>query len=169
MSYISWVFQKKIILSIQHNKCIHLSFDVSFGQTSVFLLGGTKREDCPTAMFMHSGDIMVMSGPSRLLYHAVPCIVPAPAGNVLPPCLGQRLEAKAQDDDIIQSVSEEDWEVCSWYLQTSRVNVTVRQVLGSGQDFPSTQASHLSTDSCEKSEEETQKNKKRKSGYERDT
>lgn len=143
--------------------------DVSFGQTSVFLLGGTKREERPTAMFMHSGDIMVMSGPSRLLYHAVPCIVPAPAGNVLPPCLGQRPEAEAQDDDIIQSVSEEDWEVCSWYLQTSRVNVTVRQVLGSGQDFPSAQASHLS--SCEKSEEETPKNKKRKSksGYERDT
>uniref|UniRef100_A0A8C2CNV5 Nucleic acid dioxygenase ALKBH1 n=1 Tax=Cyprinus carpio TaxID=7962 RepID=A0A8C2CNV5_CYPCA len=146
-----------------------LSF--SFGQTAVFLLGGTKREDRPTAMFMNSGDVMVMSGPSRLLYHAVPCIVPAPAGNVLPPCLGQRLETEAQDCDIIQSVSEEDWDVCSWYLQTSRVNVTVRQVLASGQTFPSSQASHLSTDSCEKSEEGTQKNKKRKSesGYERDT
>lgn len=148
-----------------------LSFDVSFGQTAVFLLGGTKREDRPTAMFMNSGDVMVMSGPSRLLYHAVPCIVPAPAGNVLPPCLGQRLETEAQDCDIIQSVSEEDWDVCSWYLQTSRVNVTVRQVLASGQTFPSSQASNLSTDSCEKSEEGTQKNKKRKSesGYERDT
>ncbi|KAI2654243.1 Nucleic acid dioxygenase ALKBH1 [Labeo rohita] len=142
----------------------------SFGQTAVFLLGGTKREDRPTAMFMTSGDIMVMSGPSRLLYHAVPCIVPAPAGNVLPSCLGQRLETEAQDDDIIQSVSEEDWDVCSWYLQTSRVNVTLRQVLASGQTFPSSQASNLSTDNCEKSEE-TQKNKKRKSesGYECDT
>ncbi|KAK2878951.1 hypothetical protein Q8A67_019742 [Cirrhinus molitorella] len=144
-----------------------LSF--SFGQTAIFLLGGTKREDRPTAMFMNSGDIMVMSGPSRLLYHAVPCIVPAPAGNVLPFCLGQRLETEAQGDDIIQSVSEEDWDVCSWYLQTSRVNVTVRQVLASGQTFPSSQASHVSTDNSEKSEE-TQKSKKRKSepGYERD-
>lgn len=109
---------------------------------------------------------MVMSGPSRLLYHAVPCIVPAPAGDVLPLCLDQGPEAEAQDEDKTQSVSEEDWEVCSWYLQTSRVNVTVRQVLGSGQHFPST---HLSTDGFEKSEGETQKNKKRKSGYDRDT
>ncbi|XP_052001529.1 nucleic acid dioxygenase ALKBH1 [Xyrauchen texanus] len=114
-----------------------LSF--SFGQTAVFLLGGVKREDRPTAMFMHSGDIMVMSGASRLLYHAVPCIVPPLAGNILPSCLGQKLEREPQSDDIIQSVSEEDWEVCSWYLQTSRVNVTVRQVLGSGQTFPSTE------------------------------
>ncbi|XP_051503225.1 nucleic acid dioxygenase ALKBH1-like isoform X2 [Myxocyprinus asiaticus] len=149
-----------------------LSF--SFGQTAVFLLGGAKREDCPTAMFMHSGDIMVMSGASRLLYHAVPCIVPAPAGKGLPPCLGQRLEREVQSDDIIQSVSEEDWEVCSWYLQTSRVNVTIRQVLGSGQTFPSTEtlsgAVDTSTDSYPKSEEEEepQKNKKRtsESGYE---
>lgn len=146
-----------------------LSFDGSFGQTAVFLLGGTKREDRPTAMFMNSGDVMVMSGPSRLLYHAVPCIVPAPAGNVLPPCLGQRLETEVQDDDIIQSVSEEDWDVCSWYLQTSRVNVTVRQVLASGQTFPDSQASHLSTDSCEKSEEGKNKKRKSESGYERDT
>ncbi|KTF74498.1 hypothetical protein cypCar_00047803 [Cyprinus carpio] len=144
-----------------------LSF--SFGQTAVFLLGGTKREDRPTAMFMNSGDIMVMSGPSRLLYHAVPCIVSAPAGNMLPPCLGQRLETEVQDDDIIQSVSEEDWDVCSWYLQTSRVNVTVRQVLASGQTFPDSQASHLSTDSCEKSEEGKNKKRKSESGYERDT
>uniref|UniRef100_A0A671STP0 Nucleic acid dioxygenase ALKBH1 n=1 Tax=Sinocyclocheilus anshuiensis TaxID=1608454 RepID=A0A671STP0_9TELE len=131
----------------------------SFGQTAVFLLGGTKREDRPTAMFVNSGDIMVMSGPSRLLYHAVPCIISAPARNMLPPCLSQRLETEAQGDDIIQSVSEEDWDVCFWYLQTSRVNVTVRQVLASGQTFPSSQRKEL------------KKNKKRKSesGYERDT
>ncbi|XP_073783389.1 nucleic acid dioxygenase ALKBH1 isoform X2 [Danio rerio] len=136
----------------------------SFGQTAVFLLGGTKREDRPTALFMHSGDIMVMSGPSRLHYHAVPCIVPSPAGNVLPPGLCQRLETEVQDEDVIQSVSQEDWDICSWYLQTSRVNVTVRQVLASGQSFPATQTSQMS-------EEEPQMIKKRKSesGYERDT
>lgn len=136
----------------------------SFGQTAVFLLGGTKREDRPTALFMHSGDIMVMSGPSRLHYHAVPCIVPSPAGNVLPPGLCQRLETEVQDEDVIQSVCQEDWDICSWYLQTSRVNVTVRQVLASGQSFPATQTSQMS-------EEEPQMIKKRKSesGYERDT
>ncbi|TRY66581.1 hypothetical protein DNTS_009852 [Danionella cerebrum] len=133
-----------------------LSF--SFGQTAVFLLGGTKREDCPTAMFMQSGDLMVMSGASRLLYHAVPCIVPAPSGQALPPELALKLETEVQDDDIIQSVSDVDWEVCSCYLQTSRVNMTVRQVLASGQSFPSTQIAQTS----EKSEEDTLKSKKRK-------
>ncbi|KAI7804538.1 alkylated DNA repair protein alkB-like protein 1 [Triplophysa rosa] len=150
---------------------------LSFGQTAVFLLGGAKREDRPTAMFMHSGDIMVMSGPSRLLYHAVPCIVPAPAGNPLPSCLSQTLKSEPQNDDIIQNVNEGDWKVCSWYLQTSRVNVTVRQVLGSGQTFPSTEtlsgAAHTSTDSCQKSDEDceaaTHKKRKTESAYERDS
>nr|XP_055027786.1 nucleic acid dioxygenase ALKBH1 [Misgurnus anguillicaudatus] len=152
-----------------------LSF--SFGQTAVYLLGGAKREDPPTAMFMQSGDIMVMSGPSRLLYHAVPCIVPAPAENMLPACLNERLKGEAQNDDIIQSVSEDDWKVCSWYLQTSRVNVTVRQVLASGQTFPRIESlcgtEYTSKDNSQKSEEEdeTGTNKKRKteSGYERDS
>ncbi|KAJ8411793.1 hypothetical protein AAFF_G00154310 [Aldrovandia affinis] len=111
-----------------------LSF--SFGQTAVFLLGGTKREDPGTAMFMHSGDIMVMSGPSRLLYHAVPCIVAAPTGALLPPPLLQGLDQSPLEDSQVHRVKEEDWEVCAKYIQTSRINMTVRQVLGLGQSFP---------------------------------
>ncbi|CAL8299040.1 unnamed protein product [Arctogadus glacialis] len=53
-----------------------------FGQSAIFLLGGARREDPPTAMYMHSGDVMVMSGQSRLLYHAVPRILQDPP----PPC-----------------------------------------------------------------------------------
>lgn len=94
-------------------------------------------------MFMHSGDIMVMSGASRLLYHAVPCIVPAPAARPLPSCLDERMELREPSDGVVQGVCEEDWEVCSAYLKTSRVNMTVRQVLGSGQDFPITHASAI--------------------------
>ncbi|XP_028827879.1 nucleic acid dioxygenase ALKBH1 [Denticeps clupeoides] len=112
-----------------------LSF--SFGQTAVFLLGGTKREDPATPMFMHSGDIMVMSESSRLLYHAVPCIVPPPAGAPLPACLTQQPEKDVLEGGVITSVLKEDWELCSRYLQTSRLNMTVRQVLGVSQVFPS--------------------------------
>ncbi|XP_070148581.1 nucleic acid dioxygenase ALKBH1 isoform X4 [Ovis canadensis] len=36
-----------------------LSF--SFGQSAIFLLGGLKRDEAPTPMFMHSGDIMVLA------------------------------------------------------------------------------------------------------------
>nr|XP_023681128.1 nucleic acid dioxygenase ALKBH1 [Paramormyrops kingsleyae] len=107
-----------------------LSF--SFGQSAVFLLGGAKREDAPTAMFMHSGDVMVMSGASRLLYHAVPRIVSPPAGFPAP--LGPP-EEDTPEDSLVSKVPEEDWEVCTRYIEASRVNATVRQVLAPGQLF----------------------------------
>ncbi|XP_066550897.1 LOW QUALITY PROTEIN: nucleic acid dioxygenase ALKBH1 [Amia ocellicauda] len=109
-----------------------LSF--SFGQSAIFLLGGLRREDPATAMFMHSGDIMVMSGPSRLLYHAVPKIVINPGADLVPQCLLQRSDVP--EDSVVRRVSEQDWDVCTKYIQTSRINVTVRQVLGKGVAFP---------------------------------
>ena len=42
----------------------------------------------------------------------------------------------------MESVSEEEQTVCSRYIQSSRVNMTVRQVLGPGQGFPDTLSSH---------------------------
>ncbi|XP_062863596.1 nucleic acid dioxygenase ALKBH1 [Trichomycterus rosablanca] len=147
-----------------------LSF--SFGQTAVFLLGGSKRQDLPTAMFMRSGDIMVMSGFSRLLYHAVPCIVPAPAAQPLPFCLDERMEKSEPRDGVVQGVCEEDWAVCSTYLKTSRINMTVRQVLGPGQAFPITRSPGMKgKQSASGYEEEsdvdvqTAKKKKNESGH----
>ncbi|CAL8287665.1 unnamed protein product [Gadus morhua 'NCC'] len=108
-----------------------------FGQSAIFLLGGPRREDPPTAMYMHSGDVMVMSGQSRLLYHAVPRILQDPP----PPCsLGTSLSRGQGSPERGVSgeggVDGEDWAVCSRYIQSSRVNMTVRQVLGPGQSFP---------------------------------
>ncbi|MGH0176529.1 UNVERIFIED_CONTAM: hypothetical protein FKN15_078435 [Acipenser sinensis] len=111
-----------------------LSF--SFGQSAVFLLGGLRREDPATPMFMHSGDIMVMSGSSRLLYHAVPRIVSSPDKQAVPQCLVQELADDTPEDSVVQNLSEEDWAVCAKYIQTSRINMTVRQVLGLGKAFP---------------------------------
>lgn len=37
---------------------------------------------------------------------------------------------------MLEPVSEEDWMACSAYIQKSRINMTVRQVLGAGQSFP---------------------------------
>ncbi|NXT95716.1 ALKB1 dioxygenase, partial [Anhinga rufa] len=111
-----------------------LSF--SFGQSSIFLLGGLKREEAPTAMFMHSGDIMVMSGFSRLLYHAVPRVLPNPEGTALPSCLDQALSSDLPVGSVIERSSDEDWQVCAKYLQSSRINMTIRQVLAEGQKFP---------------------------------
>jgi len=41
----------------------------------VFLLGGHSKGIRPVAMFVDSGDILVLSGQSRLSYHAVPRIM----------------------------------------------------------------------------------------------
>ncbi|KAI4875442.1 hypothetical protein NFI96_024998 [Prochilodus magdalenae] len=147
-----------------------LSF--SFGQTAVFLLGGTKRQDPPTAMFMRSGDIMVMSGSSRLLYHAVPCILPAPASDPLPSCLDQRQEKDPLSDGLVHDLSEEEWEVCSKYLLTSRVNMTVRQVLGPGQTFSSTLPRVGGVDEssgCHEVSGQNPKKRKSESGYDHDS
>ncbi|XP_075470763.1 nucleic acid dioxygenase ALKBH1 [Ascaphus truei] len=110
-----------------------LSF--SFGQSCIFLLGGLSREVAPTPMLMHSGDIMVMSGPSRLLYHAVPRILPFPGGDTLPPCLSVPPCGDPTAPPLPEPCASQDWEVCAPYLRGSRINMTVRQVLEEGGSF----------------------------------
>ncbi|XP_056409263.1 nucleic acid dioxygenase ALKBH1 [Hyla sarda] len=106
-----------------------------FGQSSIFLLGGLSRDVAPTPMMMHSGDIMVMSGASRLLYHAVPRILRHPGGGVLPPCLSVS-PSSDERDALLEPCSPADWEVCESYLLSSRINMTVRRVLEEGGSFP---------------------------------
>ncbi|KAM9708167.1 nucleic acid dioxygenase ALKBH1 isoform 2-T2 [Menidia menidia] len=104
-----------------------LSF--SFGQSAIFLLGGRRRQEAPAAMFLHSGDVVVMSGRSRLLYHAVPRILPPPPGRqgrLEPPGPG------TPPGGELGPVPDTDWAVCDAYIQNSRVNVTVRQVMAPG-------------------------------------
>ncbi len=54
---------------------IGFQYFCSFGQPAIFLVGGVSKETKPIAMYVRSGDIAVMSGPSRLAYHAVPKIL----------------------------------------------------------------------------------------------
>lgn len=80
-----------------------MAFD-SFGQSAVFLLGGTEKSVIPTPMFIRNGDIVVMSGKvlrvafkmntvklaitvhllgsTRLNYHAVPRVIPNRKFNI---------------------------------------------------------------------------------------
>ncbi|CAL1527580.1 unnamed protein product [Lymnaea stagnalis] len=53
-------------------------FSISFGQKAIFLLGGTTKAVKPMAVYVRSGDVCVMSGDSRLAYHAVPKILSTP-------------------------------------------------------------------------------------------
>ncbi|XP_053553335.1 nucleic acid dioxygenase ALKBH1 [Bombina bombina] len=123
-----------------------LSF--SFGQSCIFLLGGLSRDVAPTPMIMHSGDIMVMSGSSRLLYHAVPQILPFPGaeGNLLPPCLSIPPSSDPALSPLPEPCSSVDWEVCAQYLKVSRINMTVRQVLEDGGSFPETMVRECKAD-----------------------
>lgn len=90
----------------------------SFGQTAVFLVGGQTKAVKPLAMFLRSGDIVVLSGQSRLAYHAVPKILDC-------------------DNDEVQDIFSEAQPGILQYLKSSRINMNVRQVLAPGQCFPS--------------------------------
>jgi DNA oxidative demethylase len=48
----------------------------SFGNDADFLLGGLKRSDRTMTVTLHSGDVMVLGGLSRLRYHGVRRIRP---------------------------------------------------------------------------------------------
>lgn len=62
-------------------------FFFSFGQTAVFLIGGVTKEEKPSALFLKSGDVVIMSKQSRLCYHAVPRVMKASveSWNEFPP------------------------------------------------------------------------------------
>lgn len=85
-------------------------FSISFGQNAIFLLGGTEKSEEVFPILVASGDVIVMSGESRLCYHAVPRVF---CTNAKP-----------------WSLSEEnsDWKPFDDYLADSRINVNIRQV-----------------------------------------
>lgn len=89
------------------------SYICSFGQSAVFLVGGETMNDSVTPLLVHSGDIVVMSGQARRCYHGVPRIVPA----------------------LIKPWTDDTWEntPCGRYLDSSRINMNIRQVLLPGQ------------------------------------
>ena len=61
--------------------CLH-----SLGQDAIFLIGGPTKQTKPLPLLLHSGDIVVMSGDSRLSYHAIPKIL----ATVIPDCLSKQ-------------------------------------------------------------------------------
>lgn len=113
-------------LTFSYNFFIFYFFLSSFGQTCIFLLGTQSLSDVPSAMFLRSGDIVVMSDETRLAYHAVPKIIP--------------------DNDVVQITTNDEldhtlnrrqnMEILGNYLSYSRINVNVRQVEGPGGCFP---------------------------------
>jgi DNA alkylation damage repair protein AlkB len=56
---------------------------LSLGETARFVVGGLTRKESMRPLMLHSGDVLVMGGPSRLRFHGVTRILPgtAPTGT----------------------------------------------------------------------------------------
>ena len=90
----------------------------SLGNAAIFLVGGLTRDIAPIPILLRSGDIIVMSGPvCRRAYHGVPRILE----GTLPAYLGEGTDI---DDEL--------WTPYARYMDTTRININVRQVFPKG-------------------------------------
>ncbi|GLT86690.1 hypothetical protein SLE2022_048120 [Rubroshorea leprosula] len=88
---------------------------MSLGCKAIFLLGGRTRQDQPLAMFLRSGDIVLMAGEARECFHGVPRIFTDKEHAEITP-----LEEQFSHGDDLCFLE---------YIRTSRINVNIRQVL----------------------------------------
>ncbi|KAG9033408.1 hypothetical protein FRB95_014856 [Tulasnella sp. JGI-2019a] len=90
---------------------------ISLGNAAIFLIGGVTRDVEPLPIILRSGDVVIMSGPGcRRAYHGVP--------RILEGTLPTHLDNSNSEDP--------GWEPFATYLQTTRINVNVRQVFPYG-------------------------------------
>ncbi|XP_018787311.1 PREDICTED: DNA demethylase ALKBH1 [Bactrocera latifrons] len=129
-------------------------FSFSFGQTAIFLIGGRTKEMSPLAVYLRSGDVLIMSGESRLCYHAVPRVMKArdePWNNFvhtessisisspslkrarIDSTLVEKVNSYGIDTTLYKKVIDEAfWLPFKNYLNCARININVRQVLNAG-------------------------------------
>ncbi|XP_037937015.1 nucleic acid dioxygenase ALKBH1 [Teleopsis dalmanni] len=124
-------------------------FSLSFGQTAIFLIGGKSIEEKPSAIFLQSGDLLIMSQEARLCYHAVPRIMKTQKEpwneNIAPNCAYLPNGKKVKTDFLLDPtewninatlfekvIDETFWMPYRNYLNDSRININVRQVLNEG-------------------------------------
>lgn len=91
-------------------------FSISLGQNAIFLIGGKTKAVRPLSFLLRSGDIVVMSGESRLCYHGIPKILRTNEER-------WNFEMDSKQDFLTS------------YIKKSRININVRQVLAKEQDF----------------------------------
>ena len=85
---------------------------LSLGCDAVFLIGGATKDVVPTAVWVHSGDAIVLSGPARQCYHGVPRVMPCQTSH----------------DCHVSSASAACAKEVAAYMQTTRVNISIRQM-----------------------------------------
>lgn len=84
----------------------------SFGQSCIFLIGGPTKETKPVPLFLHSGDVCLMTGPARLSYHAVPRILPGKKEQLINCFYGD-----SEKPDSGQRTDKDD----TWYENEAKV------------------------------------------------
>ncbi|EOA38150.1 hypothetical protein CARUB_v10009622mg [Capsella rubella] len=87
---------------------------MSLGCKAIFLLGGKSKEDPPHAMYLRSGDVVLMAGDARECYHGVPRIFTD--------------EENAEIGVLESELSRESGNFFAEYIKTSRININIRQV-----------------------------------------
>ncbi|CAF3588228.1 unnamed protein product [Rotaria sp. Silwood1] len=96
----------------EYNALIKPLLSFSFGNSAIFLIGGQTKNQCqPSPMLLRSGDIIIMTGSSRLCFHAIPRILSDPFVN-----------------DILYKNIDDNDKVCWSYIHDKRININLRQV-----------------------------------------
>ncbi|XP_063385157.1 nucleic acid dioxygenase ALKBH1 [Cydia fagiglandana] len=119
-------------------------FSFSFGQSAIFLIGGKDKSVEPSAILLDSGDVMIMSKEARLCYHAVPKILPAQTSpwadkedlnkvSYSEASFKYISDKKQLVSEMNKNVEEAVWSPFQDYIQESRINMNVRQVLNERQ------------------------------------
>ena len=86
---------------------------ISLGESAMFLVGGTSRDDPPVSLLLQSGDAVIMSGPSRRVFHGVPRVLQ----DSMPWALLDGWDAS----DLMKQ-----------FIRGTRININVRQVYANG-------------------------------------
>lgn len=87
---------------------------MSLGCKAIFLLGGKSRQDPPVAMFLRSGNVVLMAGEARECFHGVPRIFTDEESEEI-----SLLEKRFSSRDDLHFLE---------YMRTSRININIRQV-----------------------------------------
>lgn len=133
----------KINLTLESLKyeCTQPVISLSMGLPAIFLLGGNTKDETPTPILVRSGDVMIMSGDSRLRFHGMCKILTNEGSDFTLPEVDEGLVCSEDEQithfevggDFIEP-EEEEKEKVEEFLKTHRINVNVRQVLPDGQD-----------------------------------
>jgi alkylated DNA repair protein alkB family protein 1 len=126
---------------------------MSLGCAAVFLMGGSSRQQQPTALLLCSGDVVVLGGPARACYHGVPRVLGSWKGGT--DDVGNSVDKKSsgsgsgsnsggcgggvvqqQGDgvqgeltDLVEALGEAEYGAVLRHMQQCRINISVRSSL----------------------------------------